>query len=118
MVVSLPAVSKTRQTSVLAPNKEGEAPKVQFVARHNLRPRPIRASASDVTDMLLTGTLRKGSIEKRKSQYKRVKSHGSLEFTSWKDRDDVWRTKRLANYMSSSKVAREEILLKKRNRKF
>ncbi|KAF8927824.1 hypothetical protein BGZ58_010093 [Dissophora ornata] len=115
--LSLPAVSKTRQTSVLAPNKEGEAPKVQFVARHNLRPRPIRASASDVTDMLLMGTLRKGSIEKRKSQYKRVKSHGSLEFTSWKDRDDVWRTKRLANYMSSSKMAREEILLKKRNLK-
>ncbi|KAG0355985.1 hypothetical protein BC939DRAFT_500621 [Gamsiella multidivaricata] len=112
--LSLPAISKTRQTSVLTPSKEGEAPQVQFVARHNLRPRPLRVSVSDDVDALLSTPVRKGTIEKRKSQYKRTKSHGSFDFTSWKDRDEAWRSKRLANYMSSSKLAREATLFKKR----
>ncbi|KAF9171275.1 hypothetical protein BGX20_007847 [Mortierella sp. AD010] len=59
--------------------------------------------------------LAKSTLEKRMSQYKQVKSHGSFDFTSWKDRDEAWRTKRLANYMSSSKLARETTLFKKRN---
>lgn len=115
--MSLPAISKTREISVLTPTKEGEAPKVEFVVRRNLRPRPLKATASDITD-LLPQESRRGSIEKRRSQYKRVKSHNSLDFTNWKDRDEEWRAQRLANYMSSSKVARESTMFKKRKRKF
>ncbi|KAF9351517.1 hypothetical protein BGX34_000518 [Mortierella sp. NVP85] len=111
--LSLPAISKTREVSVLTPTKEGEAPKVQFVARRNLRPRPLKATTNDITDLLPTESQR-GSIEKRRSQYKRVKSHSSLDFTNWKDRDEEWRAQRLANYMSSSKVARESTMFKKR----
>ncbi|KAF9999396.1 hypothetical protein BGZ79_007006 [Entomortierella chlamydospora] len=117
--LSLPAISKTRQTSILTGQKEGEAPKVQFVPRHNLRPRPKKISVADIDQdsTMFTGGrgLAKGTLEKRMSQYKQVKSHGSFDFTSWKDRDEAWRTKRLANYMSSSKLARETTLFKKRN---
>lgn len=117
-VVSLPAISKTRQTSLALPSKEGEAPKVQFVARHNLRPRPPRLPIKGVDDLSLTGSASFESLEKRKTQYKQLKLHESVDFVSWNERDDAWRTKRLANYMSSSKLARETSLFKKRKRKF
>lgn len=117
VLVSLPAISKTREISVLTPTKEGEAPKLDFVIRKGLRPRPIKATSGDITDLLPPDT-RRGSIEKRRSQYKRVKSHNSLDFTNWKDRDEEWRAQRLANYMSTSKVARESTMFKKRKRKF
>ncbi|ORZ12107.1 hypothetical protein BCR41DRAFT_371926 [Lobosporangium transversale] len=45
--LSLAAVSKTRQTSVTAAQKEGEPPKVQFVPRHNLRPRVKQVSLEE-----------------------------------------------------------------------
>ncbi|KAI1291644.1 hypothetical protein EDD11_008806 [Mortierella claussenii] len=70
---------------------------------------------ADPDALLKGGSLLKGTIEKRMRQYKQVKSHGSFDFTSWKDRDEAWRTKRLANYMSTSKMARETTLFKKRN---
>ncbi|KAI8360610.1 hypothetical protein B0O80DRAFT_207902 [Mortierella sp. GBAus27b] len=111
--LSLPAISKTREVSVLTPTKEGEAPKVQFVARRNLRPRPVKPATSDISD-LLGSEGQRWSLQKRKSQYKRTKSHSSLDFTNWKDRDDAWRNQRIANYMSTSKVARESTMFKKR----
>ncbi|KAF9905519.1 hypothetical protein BX616_000993, partial [Lobosporangium transversale] len=114
---SLAAVSKTRQTSVTAAQKEGEPPKVQFVPRHNLRPRvkqvSLEESNSDV--VLHDGTLPKTTLERRRKQYKQIKSHTALNFTSWKERDEQWRAKRLASYQSSSKTARETVLFKKRN---
>ncbi|KAF9434585.1 hypothetical protein BGZ76_007776 [Entomortierella beljakovae] len=118
--LSLPAISKTRQTSVAIPPKEGEAPKVEFVVRRNLRPRPKKLPVydMDMDSLLFAGegrSTRRSNIEKRMSQYKQVKSHGSFDFTSWNDRDEAWRTKRLANYMSTSKMARETTLFKKRN---
>lgn len=116
--VSLPAISKTRKTSLALPSKEGEAPKVQFVARHNLRPRPPRLPIKGVDELSLTGPTTQESLEKRKTQYKQLKLHESVDFVSWRERDDAWRTKRLANYMSSSKLARENSLFKKRKRKF
>ncbi|KAF9919844.1 hypothetical protein FBU30_010468 [Linnemannia zychae] len=112
--LSLPAISKTRQTSIALPSKEGEPPKVQFVARHNLRPRPPRVPVKGVNDLSLSGSALLESLEKRKTQYKQLKLHESVDFVSWNERDDAWRSKRLANYMSSSKLARETSLFKKR----
>lgn len=90
---------------------------MQFVARHNLRPRPVRLPIKGVDDLSLTGSASLESLEKRKTQYKQLKLHESVDFVSWNERDDAWRTKRLANYMSSSKLARETSLFKKRKRK-
>lgn len=60
--------------------------------------------------------IKRGTIEKRMSQYKRRKSE-SLNFVNWHERDEEWRKKRIENYMSTSKTAREAALLKKRKRK-
>ncbi|KAF9194327.1 hypothetical protein BGZ50_006418 [Haplosporangium sp. Z 11] len=111
--LSLPAISKTRQISVTIPSKKGETPSVQFVPRHNLRPRPSKP-INEADMLLLTGVMTRNSYERRKNQYKPRKSHDSVDFVSWKDRDDAWRSKRLDLYMSSSKSAREATVFKKR----
>ncbi|KAF9100003.1 hypothetical protein BGX29_000060 [Mortierella sp. GBA35] len=108
--LSLPAISKTRKTSVTLPSKEGEKPKVQFVPRHNLRPRVSRQQPVNMDALSLHGS----GAEKRKGQYKQLKTHDTVDFVSWSERDDAWRTKRLANYQNSSKLARETSLFKKR----
>ncbi|KAG0346925.1 hypothetical protein BG004_000509 [Podila humilis] len=111
--LSLPAASKTRKTVVAPPTKEGGTPTVVFAPRHNLRPRAQQATSDD-TGLTLGAQAKRGSIEKRMSQYKRRKSE-SLNFVSWSERDEEWRKKRLDSYMSTSKTAREQALLKKRN---
>ncbi|KAF9429792.1 hypothetical protein BGZ94_009486 [Podila epigama] len=112
--LSLPAMSKTRKTGLSKPSKEGEAPSVTFVPRHNLRPRRNQLPSLDDSALTLGNEhVKRGSIEKRMSQYKRRKSE-SLNFVSWHDRDEEWRKKRVETYMSNSKTAREAALLKKR----
>lgn len=114
--MSLPALSKTRKTVTTAPAKEGETPTVVFVPRHNLRPRRQPPSTLDDTVLTMAERIKRGTIEKRMSQYKRRKSE-SLNFVNWHERDEEWRKKRIENYMSTSKTAREAALLKKRKRK-
>ncbi|KAF9214003.1 hypothetical protein BGZ59_004471 [Podila verticillata] len=111
--LSLPALSKTRKTVTTAPAKEGETPTVVFVPRHNLRPRRQQPSTLDDTVLTMAERIKRGTIEKRMSQYKRRKSE-SLNFVNWHERDEEWRKKRIENYMSTSKTAREAALLKKR----
>ncbi|KAG0029585.1 hypothetical protein BGZ81_003599 [Podila clonocystis] len=111
--LSLPAVSKTRKTVTAEPAKEGEGPKVVFAPRHNLRPRRQQPTTMDDTTLTMGERIMRGTIEKRMSQYKRRKSE-SLNFVSWNERDEEWRKKRIENYMSTSKTAREAALLKKR----
>ncbi|KAF9586709.1 hypothetical protein BGW38_007542 [Lunasporangiospora selenospora] len=108
--LSLPAVSKKRETSIIPAQRPGDTPSVVFVPRRSLRPRPWRTPTGDD----ITQALPRGSVELRKTQYKRLKVQQQVEFANWKDRDDAWRTKRLANYMTSTKLAREAALFKKR----
>ncbi|KAG0050992.1 hypothetical protein BGZ83_004243 [Gryganskiella cystojenkinii] len=108
--LSLPAISRTRQTSLLIPTKPGEAPTVQFIPRHNLRSlaRPLTiVQQPDEISNLEISKASKASIDKRKLQYRQDKNKH--------DRDETWRSKRIESYVKVTKTARESALFKKRN---
>ncbi|KAF9897395.1 hypothetical protein BX616_005672, partial [Lobosporangium transversale] len=108
---------KARQTSVAA-TKEVEPAKVQAVPHHSLRPGVEQGSVleSNPEDGFHDGSLPETTLERRRRQYKPTGSrHIASINTSWEERDQQWRAKRLESYKASSKAARETAVFKKRN---
>ncbi|ORY96106.1 hypothetical protein BCR41DRAFT_375753 [Lobosporangium transversale] len=115
--VIVAAGSKARQTSVTAKN-EVEPAKVQAVPHHSLRPSVEQVSVQESNPGVgfHDGVLPETTLERRRRQYKPTGSrHIASINTSWEERDQQWRAKRLESYKASSKAARETAVFKKRN---
>ncbi|ORY92387.1 hypothetical protein BCR41DRAFT_402596 [Lobosporangium transversale] len=108
------AGSKARQTSVTATQTEARPAKVQAAPHHTLRPGVGQGSVLESNPEV--GTLAETTLERRRRQYNQIRSrHIASNYTSWEERDQHWRAKRLASYKALSKAARETAVFKKRN---